>query len=119
MGRFIIKLDDWYLEWSTVVDAPVTYGMTRDEFTAYYRDQYGRQGMEGGDFAQRMERVETKGTSSLLDKSVDETLAGNRAGKDETRITREQIVQSYCIDRKERSIVGVNPFEDDERRFGV
>lgn len=32
MGRAIIKLNDgkrdWYLEWSTVVDAPVTYGMS-------------------------------------------------------------------------------------------
>jgi len=28
MPRYIIKLEDYYLEWSTVVDAPVTFGAT-------------------------------------------------------------------------------------------
>jgi hypothetical protein len=28
---------DWWGEWSSIVDAPVSGGMTRDEFLAYYR----------------------------------------------------------------------------------
>jgi hypothetical protein len=41
MGRFICKFEDkddvYYLEWSTVVDAPVTFGMSLEEFKEYYR----------------------------------------------------------------------------------
>ena len=39
MGRFIIKLSgegrDFYLEWSTVVDVPITSGMSLKEFKKY------------------------------------------------------------------------------------
>lgn len=51
MGRFLIRLDGdegpRYLEWSTIVDAPVTFGMTREELATHYRDEYGRAGRRG------------------------------------------------------------------------
>ena len=103
MGRFIIKLHDegtdYYLEWSTVVDAPVTYGLTRQEFEEYYRKQYGQVGMDG--LADRMTRVDRVGTSSCLSwhKSADDHLSGNRAGPDETEATRDEILARYCRKR--------------------
>ncbi len=90
MPRYICKLDGLYFEWSTVVDAPVTHGMTLDEFTAYYKQEYGRSGAP--QLAERLVRVEEKGTSSHIHRSVDELIRNNRAGDDETCASREEIV---------------------------
>lgn len=98
MPRFICKITDndqsWYLEWSTVVDAPVTYGMTLEEFKEYYKDEYGRQGM--GDLDKRLERVEAKGTSSLMHDSAEDVMDWNRAGKDGSSLSRQQLIDVYC-----------------------
>jgi len=98
MGHSIIKLNDgkqdYYLEYSSVVDAPITYGMGLEEFKEYYREEYGRNGSEG--LEQRLARVEAKGTSDYSDKGVDDTLVCNRAGKNETRLTKQQIIEMYC-----------------------
>lgn len=49
MPRYICKLQDgdtaYYMEWSTVVDAPVTFGMTLEEFMEHYREEYGKRGL--------------------------------------------------------------------------
>lgn len=99
MGRCIIKLNDgnrdWYLEWSTIVDAPVTWGMTLDEMAAYRREQTGTEGMR--DWAEVVERLNAKGVS-WRDKNGDvySTIGCNRAGKGETCLTAEQIIAAYC-----------------------
>ena len=95
MGRFIIKLREFYLEYSTIVDAPVTDGMKLREFTDYYKSQYGEEGLEG--LPARLARVEEKGTSAFADVDVDDTLSCNRAGPNETTLTREDIFQAYCL----------------------
>jgi hypothetical protein len=97
MGRFIVKMerDDKvrYMEWSTIVDAPVTYLMPLEEFKAYYQEEHGRRSVEF-DFEDRMKRVEAKGVSSHVS-----TYAGlweyNRAGDDETQLTEEQTWVKY------------------------
>ena len=85
--RYIIKLStprgDRYLEWSTIVDAPVTYGMPLDEFTAYYRDQYGAEGMRA--LPERMARVEAKGTSDRISRDVADTVCCGAMTLDELR----------------------------------
>lgn len=98
MPRYICKFIDgdksYYLEWSTIVDAPVTSGMSLEEFRGYFRDEYGRKSM--ADLEDRLKRVEEKGTSSIMHDSVDDVIALNRAGKEETRLTLEQIIEGYC-----------------------
>lgn len=98
MGRFIVKFEDgndsWYLEWSTIVDAPITYGMSKEEFFEYYKDEYGRQGLS--DLDKRMKRVEEKGTSALTYSSVDTLISCNRAGLKESCLSKEQIIDFYC-----------------------
>lgn len=64
MPKFIVKIAGKYLEWSTIVDAPSTYGMTLEQFKAYYRDEYGRLSMR--ELEERLARVEVTGTSSML-----------------------------------------------------
>jgi len=98
MPRYVCKLDGLYFEWSTVVDAPVTPGMTLPEFEAYYRDEYGRSGFPL--LAERLARVEATGTSSLIHRSVDEVIEHNRAGRDERCATREQIVAGLRAAKK-------------------
>lgn len=101
MPRYIVKLvdkkenKDYYMEWSTVVDAPVTYGMGLEEFKAYYKDEYGKQGMDGLD--ERLTRVNEKGTSAMMYDSAEDLIEFNRAGKDGTCLTFEQIIAEYCI----------------------
>lgn len=100
MAYFICKFThggrDYYLEWSTIVDAPVTVGMSREQFARYYQDEYGRADM--GEFAGRMKRVEEKGTSPHFYESVDDVIRYNRAGGKEQQLTKEEIIQKYCID---------------------
>lgn len=95
MGRAIIKLHDYYFEYSTIPDAPVTFGMKREEFEEYYRQEYGNSVIE--ELKTRMLRVEEKGTSFFNDKSASETLSYNRAGPNEKRLTVDEIYKAYCL----------------------
>ena len=98
MGRFIVKMkrDDEvrYCEWSTIVDAPVTYLMSLEEFTDYYREEYGIDAA----FEQRMARVEATGVSSHVS-SYAGLWGCNRAGEDETQLTEEQFWVEYNDNR--------------------
>lgn len=87
---------DYYLEWSSVVDAPVTWGMTSEEFAKCYREEYGRSGEE--EFEKRMARVDERGTSSRMDATLNELIRHNRAGKNEMPLTYAQILNDFCID---------------------
>jgi|SRR5208337_1703752 len=101
MPAYICKVEaagrDYYFEFSTVVDAPVTFGMTRREFEEYYCKEYGNYALESGEFQDRMKRVEAKGTSSHMHASAEEVLSVNRAGKNETRLTVAQLIDAYCV----------------------
>ena len=100
MAHSIIRLNDssrdYYLEYSSVVDAPVTFGVSLEEFTHGYRLKYGTESLKQ-EFPDRMKRVEEKGTSSYMYVSVEEELTCNRAGKGETRLTIPQIIDAYCV----------------------
>jgi hypothetical protein len=107
MSRLIIKLQQdnqsWYLEWSSIVDAPTTYGMSLDEFKEFYREEYGRQSVK--ELEERLERVEQKGTSSMMHESADDVISFNRAGQKESKLSKQQIIDVYCtrvISEKER-----------------
>jgi len=95
MGKFIVKLTDeqegrdYYLEWSTVSDSPASPGMSLEEFTEYYRDKYGSDGMR--EFKARMARVEKTGTSSHFD-TLDILIRNNDCYEDGTPATREEII---------------------------
>jgi len=93
MGRFIIKIKDRYFEWSTVVDAPITNGMTLDELHAHIKEEYGKQGLES--LPERLKRVEACGTASYLDKTVTDTIRGNRAGPKGKYLSAKQIYATY------------------------
>lgn len=97
MGHFIVKLDGCYMEWSTIVDAPISYLMPLPAFEKYYARRYGAEGLGG--LAKRIARADQNGTS-LLDSSDDlESICEwNRAGENETSLTREELIAIYRID---------------------
>lgn len=98
----IIKLThkdkDYYLEWSEVVDAPVTYGMSLEEFKEYYQSEYGNSGMNK--LPERLGLVEQYGTSlGPRYESADDYIKFNRAGNNDKCLTKEQIIKIYCINK--------------------
>lgn len=104
MPRFIMKLHDdrdnkdYYLEWSTVVDAPVTYGMSLEEFKEHYQKRYGTGGMLG--FDERIKCVEGTGISAHAPYDDFESyFRYNRAGENETCLNKRQILDQYCVEK--------------------
>jgi hypothetical protein len=95
MGRGLIKLDKWYLEWSTIVDAPVTYGMSKEETYNFYKEKYGNTGLR--DFERDIEECDKRGTCYRDGYTLDNILSCNRAGPKETEYTKEEIIEHYCI----------------------
>ena len=100
MARFIVRLDGdkgpCYFEWSTISDAPASYGMTLAVFRGYYRQMYGAYGITTLD--ERLFRVEQKGTSASGDIDAHDTIRGNRAGPDESELTAEQLYEALTKD---------------------
>ena len=81
-----------YCIWSTVVDAPVFYGMNREELARYYRENHESK----DDFLERMARVSKKGVSSHWHDNVEQLVRGNRAGPDEGTLSLEELREKYC-----------------------
>lgn len=96
MSRFIVKhtMDgtDLFQVWSTIVDAPITGVGDLADLRAYWREEYGRQGIE--DLERRMEAPNGRAFST-----IDDAVTCNRAGKDGTRLTKQQVVDYYFVAR--------------------
>lgn len=102
MPRFIMKIHDdqfnkdYYLEWSTIVDAPVTWGCSLDEFKEYYKEKNGTNGLKDLEES-RLPRVQQYGISAYPPfDDLESYFSYNRAGKNEKTISKEQILERYC-----------------------
>lgn len=118
MGRAICKFTDtegkdYYLMWSTIVDAPVTYGMSKEEMLVWYKEEYGNHGIESLT-EYDWKRVEENGTMYYGRVTLDEIISNNRAGKDETCLTKEQILEWYCIKQEDPPRGQERHYEDEE-----
>ncbi len=94
MGRAIIKLgEDKYIEWSSVVDAPVSYICTRAGMIDLMNAEYGRK----NETEQIMLETDEHGCSAWKRgyKKLEDFIAGNRAGDKETKLTKEEILEKY------------------------
>lgn len=98
MPRYIVKLHDdrdntdYYCEWSTIVDAPVTPMLSREEFEKYYKAEYGENGFR--DWRYRMSRVANYGTSAYRYTAA-ELIEVNKAGDDEKTLTLYELIDQY------------------------
>lgn len=90
MPRYTVKLTDgkdnkeYYLVWSTIVDAPVTYGMSKENYMEWYKEEYGRIALEEW----------LQGKRNMAD--IEEFLNYNRAGENEEQLDKEGILNKYC-----------------------
>lgn len=89
MAHIICYHDSLFFEWSTICDAPRTYGITREEYEEFYRDQYGQTAMEF--LPERLERAINNGTSSFH-YTLEQLIRSNRAGPKEERLTFEEVI---------------------------
>lgn len=87
MRGYIGKVDKRYFEFSTVVDEPVTFLMTKTEFKKYYREQYGEVGMRG--LPERLARADETGTS-CRERSFAEMIRCNVYGPDGENLNEEE-----------------------------
>lgn len=110
MGRAIIKIKDFYLIWSSVVDAPISFGMNRAELEKWLKEEYGRAGLS--DWLRMIPRVDEIGTSFYEHGSVKQTTRYNRAGPKGARLTLDEIYTAYCLQEPIRD--GWKPSGDDE-----
>ena len=95
MPRYIVKLKDYYFLFSSVVDAPVTFGMSLDAFKEYYKLEYGQDSLK--DLDSRLSRVEKYGSSDMAELSADDILEFNKAGPNEDALTVDEIYKAYCL----------------------
>jgi len=100
MGRITIKIKDYYLEWSTVVDAPITEGMKLDAFKEWYKQEYGNSGLEK--LNENLKIINEKGIGSRCYDTVDEFISFNRAGPKESCLSKDEIYSAYCLGKEIR-----------------
>jgi len=92
MPRFLLRLDDdLFVEWSTVVDAPVTYGMTLNEVKGWLEADGTRAEV---DKPAALERLLTTGTSHIdVDQfGPDSAIVCNRAGPGEKHLSKSELI---------------------------
>jgi hypothetical protein len=100
MSRAFLKLgDDAYIEWSEVVDAPVSYVMTREQAVKAASEYTITEEGVSRDLATgeaRIARADETGTSyTNTNSSAEEVISFNRAGPNETCITLAQMLEQY------------------------
>lgn len=64
-----------------------------------------------------MGRVEAKGVSAYVYDSVDELIEGNRAGRDETCLSKEQIIEWYCRRKDDKNLPFGKRFNFDTEEY--
>lgn len=106
MPSYIIRLpnpddpsDFRYMRWSTIVDSPTTYGMTREELEAYTLEWEGKNGLR--DLAERLDRADRYGTSLLPGGTTtwEDEIAGNHAGPHESELDHRGLWLHYVVER--------------------
>jgi hypothetical protein len=93
MPRHIIKLKDYYLEWSTIVDAPITLGMYLHEFKKYYQAEYGKSSLLQLD--QMLKDTDEYGSSDR--NGIDSVISLNRAGPNEIPLSKARMYKVFCL----------------------
>jgi pyrroloquinoline quinone (PQQ) biosynthesis protein C len=92
MNRCLIKIKNKYFEWSSVVDAPTSDGMSREELDDFVKTRHGKNEAEHLDEVLKL--VDELGTS-IEGVGVAELISGNRAGDNEEELTMEEIYKAY------------------------
>lgn len=94
MPAHIIQHNNVFNVYTTVSDGCYfESGLTLEQLREWYQFGYGNRIML--DFDERIERCMVKGTSSLIDNSLEECVSLNRAGPRETCLSFQEFVDKY------------------------
>jgi hypothetical protein len=103
VGWAIFKVDDGrgeerFLIWSSVVDAPIGFACTAEEFAAFVvRDAVNQ---ARSDAENMLARARLVGTSSRMVECLWDIACANRAGPGERHISEDEVLEFY-VRRKE------------------
>lgn len=95
MGRGIVFDDGIYFEWSTVVDAPVTWAMSREEML----EHRVWRGQTRGEALASIARAEANGTSFIGGIGLESLKEWNRAGKGEAHLPWPDVIALVVAER--------------------
>lgn len=103
-GRCIIRLkkddQEWYLEWSSTIKAPIIFGMNKEEMKVWLR----KQSWFDFEIEKLMNQIEKTGCGLPNVKSVEDLIVDNHAGDNKECLTYEQIVNKFCL-RKDATLM--------------
>ena len=98
-----IKIKDKYFYWSTIVDAPITKGMSLEEFRKRYIEECRRSGHKN-QFNKTIKTLEKCSVSNGIGwnayNTLEDAIIPNRAGDNEKSISIEEIYEKYTGDEK-------------------
>lgn len=94
MGQLILHKDGAYQIYTTIADgACFERALTREELTEYIRQELGDAGLR--ELPQRLERAHKTGCSSIHGMTLEECLAANRAGENDSELSFDEFVALY------------------------
>jgi hypothetical protein len=96
MSTHIVKIKGLYADWSTIVNAPVSNFMIREDFIDWHKDQ--RTGQLSQRIIDEMALADETGVG-CTSVSLDELIANNCAGidrhGDERALTADELLEQY------------------------
>lgn len=90
MSRRTIKMGEYYIEYSTIQDAPVEYGLKLEDYRKWYAEEYGRAGMSN--FYRDVLIADLGGEGMAMD-----IIRNNCAGDRGSRLTYDKLYRAYCL----------------------
>ncbi len=94
MPHYILKIKTAkgprYIDWSTIVDAPVSGALTRAEIKEHWKRTYGS--AASVDIGDRLKDADKYGTDCFDHSTIEQVIGGNRAGPRESELTLAQII---------------------------
>lgn len=99
MPRFNMRIKDKYFCWSTIVDAPITHGMTVEEYRKWYIFEYGNIAYDEQKFNNMISALDKNasvyGNGIVESETIEDAILCNRAGENEAWITADEIYERY------------------------
>lgn len=94
MPRAVIKIKDWYLIWSTIVDAPIAC-CKEDELVQMVKTFFD--GASPETIHRMVTSTKENGVSNVRAGTIDSVISYNHAGPKGRTLTRDEIYNVYCL----------------------
>lgn len=92
MLSIFIRIQDYYFVWDEKFKHPVSHGMKKNELLEWLQVEERQDALDS--FDNRIKRADETGSSSAY-QNIDSLIKGNKAGKNNESLTKEQIFEEY------------------------